>query len=98
LAAKFNVLLDGEVAEPLAPPMPVVILDALLAVAFDCCHIILVLNFVIVPSFIRYKKRGIPSGNVSRCYEKRGALFALLFDFLFDSSALQLWVVEYAIQ
>ena len=31
--------------------MPVAILYALLAVAFDCCHIILVLNFVIVPSF-----------------------------------------------
>jgi hypothetical protein len=38
LPAEFHVLLIGEVVEPLAPPMPVIILNALRAFALDCCH------------------------------------------------------------
>ena len=41
LPAEFHVLLIGEVVEPLAPPMPVIILNALRAFALDCCHILL---------------------------------------------------------
>ena len=39
LPTEFHIVLVGEVGKPLAPPMPVVILNALRAVALDCCHI-----------------------------------------------------------
>ena len=41
LPAEFHVLLIGEVVEPLAPPIPVIILNALRAFALDCRHILL---------------------------------------------------------